>query len=246
MKKKTQKKKAARIQEPVLPDPEKSRKEPSIITDIPKWYRPLHRHRLRLELIQHFYNRYIDANREYNISTTEKEMLRYKIALKKLKLKELLSIEQIVPRKLRLDLIDRIRGLNRKKAHLITIINDNNTFDTFTINKYSRTFDRTGCRYFFDPNKAFYNPEFRIRHSFYYFNNPYPIQFQKTKLPDAHPDGRLLKSVLHFEYLTALANVVKVNSKLNFVLVFTIIIAVITILDFILRIREAGYLEGII
>jgi len=174
------------------------------------------------------------------VKPSEKDVESYKISLDKMALKELVSMTGEVNIKLRLDITDRIRKLNKKQSCLVTVINDNNTFDTFVMNNQKRTFDRAGNRYILDTSKAIFNPEFRLLHMHYFYGNPFPIEFVKTKLPEATPDGQLLKKTMHFEYLQALAQVTRFSKRVDIAMVFSILSFIISAVHLVLYAHQSG------
>lgn len=78
-------------------------------------------------------------------------------------------------------------------------------------------------KYIINVEEAILDVDYRMPHLYYFENNPFPIQFRKNEIPEGTPDGLLLENTLHFEFLTALAQVVRINKKLDITMVFAIL-----------------------
>ena len=166
----------------------------------------------------------------------EEEVDKYYAKVKKLSLKELYKLDGMKGYKLRLDVMDRIKSIRKKKYAVITIFNDNKTTDTGVCQVYNRSFTRGGMRYIIMPERSIYDPEFRMSHFYYYANQIFPINFQKPPNPDNTPDARLLNDCVENGVIEALANL-DMSSLIKICLVSSVMTFIVAAFLLILQLR---------
>lgn len=201
---------------------------PSPIVVVPKWYQTKKRFELKKELIKKCVDEYSTLAELYHGITykpSKIEIAEYASTLKKASLKELANMGEFKKADLKLDILDRLKSVDKKKHAVVTIFNDNKTTDTGVVHCYDRTFSREGMRYIIMTDRGVYNPEFKMTHFYYYANNPFPIVFDKTKTPDAVTDGKLLDNTIEFHVIEALANIA-IDKKINIALVLLLILVI--------------------
>jgi hypothetical protein len=176
-----------------------------------------------------------------NHTPSEKDIQSYEYQLKNLKLKELTYLNTIVSYDLKLDLLDRLKSLDKKKHAVVTIFNDNMTTDTGVCHCNARTFSRNGMRYIVMSERGIYDPEFKMIHFYYYSNNPWPIIFRKNKLPSGESDGTLLDDTIEMSVIEALAQI-NVSQKVNLVIVLLIFVLVLQGITTFLSLKASGLL----
>ena len=193
---------------------------------IPKWYKFKLLNQQKNEIISKLMLEYEKGLKHStkNWKPTDEEVNKYHKTLNKLSIKKLQIVLNQENVKLKIGWSDTLKkGLKRKHACLITVIQDNQTTDQFIVHSINRTFTKDKSKYLLDMNKAMLDIDYRMPRLYYYQNNPYPIKFKKNMLPEGEPDGQLLNDTLHFEYLKALANAVKISKVINLSLVFSIL-----------------------
>lgn len=192
---------------------------------LPSWFKFSQKREMKKRLVTEIILRYagpvkLPDGKDYTPSV--QEIKDYGKLIRSAKLKELLEIDKFREYTLKLDILDRIKSIDKKKYAVITVFNDNNTTDTGVAHIDSRHFTRRGCTYLILNGRGYYDPEFGMVHFYYFFNAPFPIIFKKGEAPIGLPDGKLLSSTIKFEILTALANI-DMSRILNIVLVISII-----------------------
>jgi len=170
---------------------------------------------------------------------TLKEIKKYETKLKSLKVKDLQSVSELREYNLKLDKLDRLKSLDKKKYAVVTVFNDNKTTDTGVCHCYSRSFSRCGMRYIVMSERGIYDPEFRMTHFYYYANMPFPIVFEKGMLPEGQPDGKLLDATIEMSVLEALANI-NIDKKVNMLVIIGIFTLVLVALNTFLTVKASG------
>ena len=190
-----------------------------------KWYSFFEKARVKKELVRQALENYKKPVKSAGVehAPSEKELKSYEKQLKTLKIAELESVLVLREYKLKLDVLDRLKSINKKKFAVVTIFNDNKTTDTGVCHCYSRSFSRGGMRYIIMSERSIYDPEFRMSHFYYYANSPFPIVFEKGELPEGQPDGKLLDATIEMSVLEALANI-NISKTINLVLIISIFI----------------------
>lgn len=199
--------------------------ETPVPISVPKWYKFGQRSTMRKDLINKILSEFIKPRKLVDKSIfvpTEIEIKRYSSLLKKLKIKELIKIGKTFDFKYRLDMLDRIRSIDKKKHAAVTIINDNGTLDTFVVHVHTRTFSHNEMTYIVKSAAGLLDPEIKMVHFYYYSNNPFPIFFKKNQLPEGVPDGRLLDDTIEFKVIEALSQI-DMSKIINLNLIFTLI-----------------------
>lgn len=209
--------------EQVSPTYPATNSEPSLI--IPKWYKPFQRRELKKKLVKQYLDEYampvkLADGKMY--APSQEEIRQYGSLLRTRNIKELKQIGIFRHRNLKLDPLDRLKSIDKKKYAVVTIFNDNNTTDTGVAHIDTRHFSRHGCLYLIVNGRGYYDPEFKMIHFYYFFNNPYPIEFKKGAMPVGTPDGKILSETIKFEILTALANI-EMSKQINMILILSII-----------------------
>ena len=177
----------------------------------------------------------------------KKEVEEYRKILVGMKPRYLESIHKVYETTLVDDSMkDKIKKLDKRFQSQIIIFMDNQTLDTFTINDKGRTFERKGMTYIINQKAGiqwFHNRR-EVFTYFYYQNNPHAIIFRKNKVPEGTPDATLLKRVLHFEFLQALANAVRMNKKVDIVLIAVALIFILNVVMIGLMLKGFGMVGG--
>ena len=207
----------------------------------PKWYEYFKKARMKQELIKEELEDYATQKKYGNniFKPNQDDITEYAQQLKKLKLKELLLMGTLKHKQLKLDPLDRLKSINKKRHAVVTIFLDNKTTDTGVIHCYSRTFRRAKMTYMVEGDAGIYDPEFKMVHFYYWANNPFCIRFKKDKLPESFPDAKMLDNTIEFKVLEALANI-DVDKKVNFLLFFGILTFVLTVANTIILIKSSG------
>jgi len=131
---------------------------------------------------------------------------------------------------LKLDVIDRIKIMDKKEHAVITIFNDNKTSDTGVINCYDRTFSRNGMTYMVISHRNIYDPEFKSAHFYYYANRTCPIEFQKGELAKGEYDAKLIDSTIQMKVIESLS-ATSMELFIKILLIVVLIMFVILIVD---------------
>lgn len=194
---------------------------------IPKWHKRALRKQWREHKILHLVDIYKNGIRGF--TPEQKDVDEYEKELRAIKPKDLNTItEAYTFNKQGTGLIDVVKKLDSKYSCLVHILMDNNTLDTIIVNERGRSFKRHECMYILDKDKGkqYKHKKLKMTVYFYFQNNPFPVTLTRNVLPVGMPDGILLKKTMHFEYLQALANSIKMAKKIE-VLVFIGILAFI-------------------
>ena len=174
---------------------------------------------------------------------SQKDIKDYERQLTELSLKDLQELHKFKHYPLKLDLMDRLKSIDKKKFAVVTIFNDNKTTDTGVCQCYSRTFSRRGMTYIVMSERGIYDPEFKMTHFYYYANIPFPILFQKKHDPDAIADAKLLDDTIEMKVIEALANIDMANT-LKLVLFFGVITMIISAVTLIINLKSSGVIGG--
>lgn len=182
-----------------------------VVPTIPPWYRRFERKQLKEQLIKELLDAYakpvmIPNTKEY-YRPAEKDIHEYANLLQAMPIKKLLSMGHLVKYKLKLDWFDRLKSLKKKEHAVVTIFNDNKTTDTGVIHCYDRTFSRHDMSYIVMSDRGVYDPEFKMAHFYYYANQPFPLLYQKPKMPEGQIDSRLMDDIIEMKVIEALAAV---------------------------------------
>lgn len=181
---------------------------------------------------------------------SDEDIKKYEESLKNLKLKELRQLQKFKPYNYKLDPLDRIKSINKKKHACVTIFNENKTTDTGVISSYDRTFSRGGMTYIVRGEKGRYDPEVRMQHYYYYSNCPWPIDFEKNitmknlgEVVDGHPvaqiDGKMMDSIISMKVIEALANI-DMDKKITLLVVFAICNVAMNLVGVFLLLKASG------
>jgi len=177
---------------------------------------------------------------------TKKDIEEYQLSLEKLKPKYLETIGKPFIKNISdtTNIIDIVKKLDSKYSCLAMVFMDNGTTDSFIVNEQGRTFIRKDKIYLIDParGKQYTFKSSKLIMYFYFQNNPFPIVFEKNIIPEGIPDGILLKKVLHFEYLQALANAVRLNKKMDMLTIIGALGFVVSLATFILCLKGFGFI----
>lgn len=200
---------------------------------MPKWYKPIARRRLRLQIVKKISEQYAKPvqliDKSY-FTPTDKEIREYVSLIKSLKLKDIIELDRIQHFPLPLDIVDRIRSLDKKKHAAVTIINDNNTLDTFVVHIYDRIFFHNEMCYIIRGEFGLQDPEISMKHFYYYVGNPWPINLMaKNKLPQGNPDASILYDTIKFESLRALGNI-NLEKSVNILIIVILVNVIISII----------------
>jgi len=202
---------------------------------------------LKKELILAYLDEYKNPIKTSVLGVTHepsaKDVKEYERQLTELNLKDLQELHKFKHYPLKLDMLDRLKSLDKKKFAVVTIFNDNKTTDTGVCQCYSRTFSRRGMTYIVMSERGIYDPEFKMSHFYYYANIPFPILFQKKHDPDAIADAKLLDDTIEMKVIEALANIDMANT-LKLVLFFGVITMIMTAVILILNLKSSGVIGG--
>jgi len=158
---------------------------------------------------------------------TQEEIDNYSKQVHKLSNKKLKELDGMKNYKLKLDILDRLKSIRKKRYAVVTIFNDNQTTDFGVCQVFNRTFERNKCRYLIMSERGWYSPEFKMRHFFYHANRPFPLKIEKGKPPEDMPDARLLNDTIENGVIEALANL-DMSSLIKICLVVGILTFVVT------------------
>ena len=208
---------------------------------IPKWYNPIQRAELKHDLINTYVTDYCKPKKFGDLThePTEKDVKDYTRLLNSLSIEELQKMGELKSYDLKLDPLDRLKSIDKKKFAVVTIFNDNKTTDTGVCHCYSRTFSRSGMSYIVMGERGIYDPEFKMAHFYYYANNPFPILFQKNKDPQAIADAKLLDDTIEMKVIEALANI-DMDKKITFILFLVVISTFAQVIDLIITLKGSG------
>ena len=190
---------------------------------------------LRIKLIAKLINEYKKGVKGFK--PTEKQIKEYETELIKCKTRVLKQL-QITEKdnKFNADPLTLIKTIDARYKALVSVYMDNNSIDRFYINSKGRTFTRKGKTYLIDKSKGseLWDKRKKLMCYHYFYNNPFAIVFKKNEVPKGVVDSLLLKRVLHFEYLQALANAIKYIKKMDTLFLFTILNLVLNAVTLIL------------
>jgi len=221
--------------------------EESTPIKIPSWYLPVQRRELKDRLIKQYVDEYrkpVTIAGETH-APTQKDIKEYLSLLTKASIKDLQLMCSMKDYTLKLDPLDRLKSIDKKKTAVITIFNDNKTTDTGVCNCYSRTFSRSGMSYIVMSDRAIYDPEFKMAHLYYFANNPFPILFDKSKSKsiDAVADAKLMDDTIEMKVIEALANI-DIDKKINLLLFFVAITMFVGVINLVLTLKATGVIGG--
>ena len=211
---------------------------------IPKWYKKTARQQWRLQQIKNLlcvYESGVKTKEGTLIKPSGKEVREYESSLRLLKLKQLQSINNTYDLMNEpIGLIDRLKKLDVKYASIVYMFMNNDTVEKFIINDKGRTFKRDEKQYLIkkERGKHCVSHGSRMTLYFYYQNNPFPILYDESaRTPIGVVDAELMYQTQHYEYLQALANAVRMNSKLNICLFLSIINFVMLVIGIIIMLK---------
>lgn len=209
------------------------------LPELPKWYKPLARKQLHKELVKKYTDEYAEGITLVDGTThkpTSSEVKAYCLMLRRAKLKDLANMGAFKSIPLKLDLLDQLKSIDKKKHAVVTIFNDNKVTDTGVIHCYDRTFTRADMRYLVMSSRGYYDPEFSMTHFYYFANDPFPMEFIKGQKPEAIADAKLLDDTIEFEVITALANI-DMGNKVNMIMLLSIIGRILEVVTLLVCLR---------
>ena len=211
----------------------------------PSWWQQAEKKRLKKDLIRHHVNEYSKPSRfcgqEY--TPDARDIKDYTEILNKASYEELQKIGHFKHYPLKLDLLDRLKSIDKKKFAVVTIFNDNKTTDTGVCHCYSRTFSRRGMTYIVMSERGIYDPEFKMSHFYYYANNPFPIKFEKNHDPEAIADAQLMDDTIEMKVVEALANI-EIDKTVKLILFISFIGAIVGAVNLLLTLKASGVIGG--
>ena len=212
---------------------------------LPSIFQPMQRRELKDTLIKKYIDEFTKVRKVggQEHKPNDKDTKEYLKSLENTSLKDLQLMGSMKHYPLKLDMLDRLKSIDKKKFAVVTIFNDNKTTDTGVCHCYSRTFSRNNMSYIVMSERSIYDPEFKMAHFYYYANNPFPIVFQKQQDPLAITDGRLLDSIIEMKVIEALANV-DIDKKINLVMFFCAITMFVSVINLILTLKASGVIGG--
>jgi len=207
----------------------------------PKWYQFIQYADKKEELIKHYVEHYSKPVKHLGQehSPSASDVAYYRKYLQKLSVHDLMLMGELKKYDLKLDPLDRLKSIDKKKFAVVTIFNDNKTTDTGVCHCYSRTFSRSGMSYIVMGERGIYDPEFKMAHFYYYANNPFPIVYQKNKDPDAIADAKLLDDTIEMKVIEALANI-DMSKTITFILFLVAIGTLCQIVDLVITLKGSG------
>jgi hypothetical protein len=204
-----------------------------LIPPLPSWYHPIQRKHMKNKMIQNLLHQY---NQPFKMDTGEifkpsdKDIKEYSELLKTCKIERLSQMGHLMKYDLKLDVLDRIKSVNKKEHAVVTIFNDNQTTDTGVINCYDRTFSRNSMTYMVMTERGRYDPEFKMMHFYYFANRTCPIEFVKGKLATDAYDAKLIESTIAMKVIEALA-AIDMEKFVKIILILLIIMSLILLVD---------------
>lgn len=151
------------------------------------------------------------------------EIADYYSELKKLSLRDLKHVLE-APERLddKVKLLERLKGLDKRKRFVVTMLNRNNTVSHYVVSKSSRVFTIKKKTYFFDSKSARFNTTYNMLGLIYHedITSPLSIEIEEGVLQKLKVDAEAFRQVVKMEYAEMLANVSKVKDLIKFAVVF--------------------------
>jgi hypothetical protein len=200
---------------------------------IPAWFHPAQRKIMKNQLIHDLLTQYKQSFKMDDgtyFTPNAKDIKEYSEILKNSKIERLQQMGVVMKYELKLDVIDRLKSVNKKEHAVVTIFNDNQTTDTGVINCYDRTFSRNGMSYMVMTERGRYDPEFKMMHFYYFANRTCPIEFIKGKLTIDAYDAKLIENTIAMKVIEALA-AIDMEKFIKIILILLIIMSLLLVVD---------------